>query len=119
MSTIYGNALILPLKEGTSGFSVTFPATATNWNNIDASSCLLLADGTTKPIVDYSAISGQTIKNIIGINEYATSSFYVLKMSLSEGAIAQYAVGTQRPSYFVTAAPNTTKTLYASGMSTF
>ena len=62
MSTIYGNALILPSRGGTSGgagFSVTFPATATNWNNIDASSCLLLADGTTKPIVDYSTVSGQ------------------------------------------------------------
>ena len=104
---------------GGAGFSVTFPATAKNWDRINPSSCLLLADGTTKSIMDYSAIGGQTIKNVVGINGYSTSDYYVLKMVLSKGTIAQCAIGVQYPSYFVTIAPNTTKTPYLAGSKTF
>ena len=36
MSTIYGNAIIIPSKgentSGGAGFSVTFPSTAKNWD---------------------------------------------------------------------------------------
>ena len=63
MSLIYGNAIILPSKgentSGGAGFKVTFPATATNWEWVNATtSGLFLSDGTIKPFHVYSNISG-------------------------------------------------------------
>ena len=89
MSTIYGNALILPSKgEGTSnGFKVTFPATAANWGMASAADLLLL-DGTTKSFLSYSDISGQTIENVVGICCTGGTPYYVLTMTLSEGSLA-------------------------------
>lgn len=106
---------------GGAGFSVTFPATAANWDMM-GDGLLLLADGTTKSIRDYSAISGQTIKNVVGIEgpSASTSAFDVLKMVLSEGAIAQrFTAGGQHQSYYVTTSPNATKTPYGAGKSMF
>lgn len=104
---------------GGAGFKVTFPATETNWDRVDPQSRLLLADGTTKPIHVYSDISGQTIENVIGIKCRSTSSLYVLKMTLSEGSVAQIVLASQYPSYYVTTSPNTTKTLYGTGFDCF
>ena len=108
---------------GSAGFKVTFPATAANWNEVDAiASGLILSDGTVKPIRPYSNISGQTVENVVGIACHGDSSgmFHVLMMTLSEGVMAQY---TARPStspfVVITTAPNTTATPYASGTSTF
>lgn len=118
MSTIYGNALILPSMGGTSGgagFSVTFPATATNWVGVDSTSVLLLADGTTKSIADYSSISGQTIENVIGIRCFSNMDYFVLKMTLSAGAIAQYQMNVGNYSYVITTPPNATVAAMAAG----
>lgn len=106
------------VASGGAGFSVTFPATAANWDAMKIGSRLLLADGTTKPIHDYSTISGQTIGNVVGINAIGSSTFDVLKMVLSEGSVVQCAPNAQYPSYFLTTAPNATKTPYGAGTST-
>lgn len=70
MSTIYGNALILPSKgeeEGTSsGFKITFPATAANWDRIDAGG-IVQVDGTVVNLIDYSTLAGKTIPNVLEI----------------------------------------------------
>lgn len=161
MSTIYGNALILPskgkdkniqdtkaititsngtvsvtpdapydaLKEvdvtvdvagsgGSTGFKVTFPATAANWNKVNEAS-LLLSDGTRKPFMSYSNISGQTIENVVGIHCTGYQSYWVLKMTLSKGTIAQCTPPATGGNYTITTAPNTTQTYYAIGTSTF
>ena len=56
MSTIYGNAIILPSKgentSGGAGFNVTFPATATNWNQINSAG-IIQVDGTVVRMEDY------------------------------------------------------------------
>ena len=103
---------------GGAGFSVTFPATATNWDKASPNSSLLLADGTTKQINDYSTISGQTIENVVGINVFETTPYYVLKMVLSEGSVAQCTPSAPYLSYYLTTAPNTTKTPYGSSSDT-
>ena len=101
------------------GFKVTFPATATGWKS-DQDSVLYLADGTTKSIVDYSSIGGQTIENVAGIRFLSNASYEVLKMTLSAGKIAQFQVNADTIlSYIVTAAPNTTVTAYYAGRSIF
>ena len=106
---------------GGSGFKVTFPATAANWNKIDvAQSGLILSDGTLKPIHVYSDISGQTVENVIGIACWATSNLYILRMTLSEGVMAQYTARPYSPPVAVTTtAPNTTATPYGVGTNTF
>lgn len=106
---------------GGTGFKVTFPATATNWNMVDvATSGLILSDGTFKPIHVYSDISGQTVENVIGIACHATSILYILRMTLSEGVMAQYtAMQSVPPVVATTTAPNTTATPFGGGANTF
>lgn len=103
------------------GFKVTFPATATNWDKIDAiPSGLILSDGTVKPIHVYSDISGQTVENVIGIACCGTSNLYVLRMTLSEGVMAQYLARPSLPPVVaITTAPNTTVAPYGGGTNTF
>ena len=107
---------------GGAGFSVTFPATATNWGEVDPSNALiLLADGTLKSVEDYSTIGGKTIENVAGIQIKSMVDMFVLRMTLSAGGIAQV--------YFdgmvdirlsvVTTAPNATPTEYNMGRKMF
>ena len=101
---------------GGAGLKVTFPATATKWNMVDSTSVLYLADNTTKSIADYSTISGQTIENVVGIRCQAIEDAYVLRMTLSEGAIACTRVSTGAYPYpIVTTAPGSTPTYYYAG----
>ena len=105
---------------GRAGFSVTFPATAANWNYVDQNyASIFLADGTTKSVKDYSTIGGKTIENVTGINIYGTSPPYVLRMTLSAGSIAQFQTNVGKNSYFVTTDHNTTKTLFNAGRAIF
>ena len=111
----------LTVNVASDGFKITFPATATNWNKIyDAS--LLFSDGTEKSFTSYSSVSGQTIENVVGINCIATDGYYVLRMTLSEGRMAQYINRPETPAtsnFIITTAPNTTPTPYSTGRSTF
>lgn len=102
------------------GCKVTFPATAKNWNYVDTSaSHILLADGTTKPVINYSTIGGKTIENVAGIWIKSISYMYVLRMTLSAGGIAQFNIHQGIYSYVVTTAPNATVTQYYAGMEMF
>ena len=104
---------------GGAGFKVTFPATAMNWNFVNYAD-LLLSDGTVKSFSSYSEVSGQTIENVVGIHCVGTNSFYVLKMTLSEGSLAQCTIGTvQSTTYQITTTNNTTKAFYNAGNLTF
>ena len=122
MSTIYGNAIILPSKgentSGGAGFNVTFPATAKNWNYVSYAD-LLLSDGTVKSFLSYSEVSGKTIENVVGISCIGVSSLVVLKMTLSAGKIAQFQENIGSASCVVTTAPNSTVTPYGTGGSSF
>ena len=105
---------------GGAGFKVTFPATATNWNYVDQNfASIFLADGTTKSVKDYSTIGGKTIENVTGINIYGTVGSYVLRMTLSEGSIAQFQVNVGKNSYAITTDHNTTLTSFSAGRSIF
>ena len=104
--------------SGGAGFSVTFPATATNWDRVDIADLLLL-DGTVKSFVSYSDVSGQTIENVVGIHCLAQSPFYILKMTLSEGSIAQCTLGAPQAHYWITTSNNTTMSWYGGGSQTF
>ena len=106
---------------GGGGYNVTFPATAANWANVFQAN-LLLSDGSEKSFTSYSSVSGQTIENVVGIICISTDGYYVLRMTLSEGRMAQYIdrSGTPVPSSFIiTTAPNTTPTPYSTGRNTY
>ena len=99
---------------GGAGFKVTFPATATNWINVEPKAAnIILVDGTLKSVKDYSTIGGKTIENVAGILIKGLAPMYVLRMTLSEGRIIQCDV--QSNSVYVTTAPNTTPTPYNLG----
>ena len=101
---------------GGAGFKVTFPATTTDWGEIDPNNAhILLADGTLKSVADYSTIGGKTIENVAGIRITSASPYYVLRMTLSVGGIAQFNVEAGANSYVVTTAPKATPTPYAKG----
>ena len=104
---------------GGAGFKVTFPATATNWGTVNAAD-LLLSDGTVKSFLSYSAVSGKTIENVIGIHCMGSISVYILTMTLSEGSLAQCMVGSpQSSTYRITTPNNTTVAWYNGGNETF
>ena len=108
--------LTVNVTSGGNGFKVTFPATATNWGKaLDAS--LLLSDGTKKPFVTYSCVSGQTIENVVGIMCLANNVNYVLKMTLSKGKIAL--IHYPSSSFRITTSPGTTEAFYVGGDNTF
>lgn len=69
-----------------SGYSVTFPATANNWNQISEYASLVLSDGSTVNFKDYSVVAGRTINNVIEIRAAATY-YYLLRLTLTAGAI--------------------------------
>lgn len=105
---------------GGAGFSVTFPATATHWNEVDPKSAhILLADGTFKSVKDYSTIGGKTIENVAGIWIKSSVDMFTLRMTLSAGGIAQIRLGSDFASYVVTTAPNATVTPYNTGRGLF
>ena len=105
---------------GGAGFKVTFPATATNWGKVDPDNAhILLADGTIKSVKDYSTIGGKTIENVAGIRVDSVSPFFVLRMTLSAGGIAQYNTTGNINSYVVATAPNATVTPYGAGKGIF
>ena len=105
---------------GGAGFKVTFPATATNWDMVDQNyASIFLADGTTKSVKDYSTIGGKTIENVTGINIYSVTPPYVLIMTLSEGAIAQFQTNVGKSSYVITTDHNMTASAFNAGRSIF
>lgn len=62
IKSIFYNGTEIPLAAGSSGgngFSITFPATATNWNNMYRGK-IIQADGTIIDMLDYSKLSGKT-----------------------------------------------------------
>ena len=104
---------------GGAGFSVTFPATAKNWVEVDSAD-LLLSDGTVKSFSSYSEVSGKTIENVVGIHCIGLSSFYILTMTLSEGSLAQCTIGSpQSVTYRITTSNHTTMAFYNGGDKTF
>ena len=71
---------------GGAGFSVTFPATATNWEKISACA-IIQADGTVIDIKDYSTVAGKTIPNVIEICCQGEYNFYMLRITVQTGKI--------------------------------
>lgn len=104
--------LTVNVTSGGNGFKVTFPATATNWDKVQDAS-LLFSDGTQKPFLSYSSVSGQTVENVVGIMCLANNVNYVLKMTLSKGKIAL--IHYPSSLFLITTSPGTTEAFYAGG----
>lgn len=117
------NPLILKGSGGGAGtgYKVSFPATMTEFGKANVFT-LLLANGTERPIAAYSTIAGRTIDGVIGIRCIASDYFFILKMTLTSGAIAQCdpLAEKESPSNFkITTAPGTTMTPYGQGRFVF
>ena len=104
---------------GGAGFKVTFPATAERWDMVVYAD-LLLSDGTVKPFLSYSEVSGKTIENVVGIHCTGLGGYEILRMTLSKGSLAQCTLDTlQSNTYKITTSNNTTAAWYEAGSQTF
>ena len=70
---------------GGAGFSITFPATAANWNMV-SSGGIVQADGTVVDMYDYTNVSGKTFSNVVAI-KCTGSSYRTLRMLILSGKI--------------------------------
>lgn len=70
---------------GSAGFSMTFPATATNWNQIYAAG-IVQVDGTVVNMIDYSTLAGKTIPNVFEICVSGIGLWYP-RMTVQTGKI--------------------------------
>ena len=75
-------------SETQAGRSVTFPATATRWTNVEEA-LLVISDGTSVHFEDYSVVAGKTINNVIAIRASSTRSYDYFKITMLIGAIVQ------------------------------
>lgn len=71
---------------GGAGFSVTFPAKASNWNNLDVCG-IIQADGTVVNMINYSTLAGRTIPNVIEICARGFGQYYLMSMTVQTGKI--------------------------------
>ena len=75
------------VASGGAGFSVTFPATATNWTAHVLAARLLKSDGTIVDFKDYNVVAGKSVSNVISIAISTSNEFYVAKYSFSGGML--------------------------------
>ena len=71
---------------GGAGFSVTFPATAKNWNAVSSGCGIVQADGTVVNMLNYSTLAGKTIHNVLEIG-ICGAGFYFPRMTVRTGKI--------------------------------
>ena len=100
-------------SETQAGRSVTFPATATRWTNIEEA-LLVISDGTTVRFEDYSVVAGKTINNVICIAAYSIRAYERLKLTLAIGTIVQLQRSGIGSNVQMIKAPGATMTPYGS-----
>ena len=100
--------------EVSTGYRVTFPATANNWDKVDTYAKLVFSNGSTVDFKDYSVVAGRTIKHVIGIQSNGYP-YYALRLTLAAGTIVlSRAAGGGADLYaYRIKAPGTTPTEYA------
>ena len=96
-------------SETQAGRSVTFPATATRWTNIEEA-LLVISDGTSVHFEDYSVVAGKTINNVICIIAYSTRAYDYLRLTLAIGTIVQLDLTGGTADVYMTKAPGATMT---------
>ena len=102
-------------SETQAGRSVTFPATATRWTNVEEA-LLVISDGTSVHFEDYSVVAGKTINNVICIIAHSTVSYDFLRLTLAIGTIVQLDITGFFSNVYMTKAPGATKTRFGSSM---
>ena len=71
---------------GGAGFSMTFPATASNWNRLYFGG-IIQADGTVINMSNYSTLAGKTIPNVLEICAVGIGSYNLMVMTVQTGKI--------------------------------
>ena len=71
---------------GGAGFSVTFPATASNWDKLYVGG-IIQADGTVIDMSNYSTLAGKTIPNVVEICCQGDYGYYMLRITVQTGKI--------------------------------
>ena len=87
--TLNDKPIVLKGSGGSPGYKVTFPATATNWNQV-LFFAVICANGTIVDGTTYSVIAGQTVEGVIALKCVNVNSYWNLKITLDTGAIASY-----------------------------
>ena len=71
---------------GGSGFSMKFPATASNWDRLYVGG-IIQADGTVINMSNYSTLAGKTIPNVVEICSIGIGNYYLMVMTVQTGKI--------------------------------
>lgn len=71
---------------GGAGFSMTFPATASNWGKLSIGG-IIQADGTVINMGNYSTLAGKTIPNVVEIFAMGGGGYYLMVMTVQTGKI--------------------------------
>ena len=71
---------------GGAGFSVTFPATASNWIRLQVGG-IIQADGTVINMSNYSTLAGKTIHNVVEIVAIGVGNYDMMVMTVQTGKI--------------------------------
>lgn len=100
---------------GGAGFSVTFPATATNWGAM-SSGGIVQADGTVVDMLDYTKLSGKTFSNVVAI-KCTGGNYNTLRMALLSGKIATIFDNRDTVKAYLTVDGETTYTTIGNGYS--
>lgn len=93
---------------GLTGFTLKFPATATNWLNEHAV-YIMHADGSSTEHYGYSTLANQQFENVVSIIFGITTAYYMFKPTLENGSMLYYFYARPNPAY-VTSAPETLQT---------
>ena len=102
-------------SETQAGRSVTFPATAKRWTNIEEA-LLVISDGTSVHFEDYSVVAGKTINNVICIIAHSARSYDFLRLTLAIGTIVQLDLTGTTSNVYMIKAPGATKTRFGSSI---
>lgn len=102
---------------GGAGFSVTFPAKASNWNSLDVGG-IIQADGTVVNMKNYSTLAGRTIPNVIEICARGFGSYYLMSMTVQTGKIMITDLGNTEINTFIAGDGESSYTWMDNGLST-
>lgn len=93
---------------GLTGFTLKFPATATNWSG-GRLSYIIHADGSCTEHLGYSTLANQQFENVVSIAFSSAGGYYMFKATLEKGSMLYY-ISRQPNLAYTTVAPGTLQT---------
>ena len=102
------NRRIVSGGTSSTGFTLKFPATATNWSH-NMPVYIMCADGSSTEHNEYSTLANHQFENVVSIAFSNTGSYYMFKATVENGSMLYYFNSRPNPAY-TTVAPGRLQT---------